>query len=128
MKILTKLIPWFVGLLAFILLVGHTLKWKEIHVDTVTILLLAIVALAPLIELIRKIKIGEFEAEIESREITEVGNKIQKQLVEKEHDPHTQEAYSDILDIVRNDAPLGDRKSTRLNSSHTDISRMPSSA
>ena len=24
--------------------------------------------------------------------------------------------------------PLGDRKSTRLNSSHTDISRMPSSA
>ena len=25
-------------------------------------------------------------------------------------------------------APFGDRKSTRLNSSHTDISRMPSSA
>ena len=106
-KILLNLIPGFVGLFAFILLVGHTFKWKEIHVDGVTILLLAVVALAPLIELIRKIKIGEFEAEIESREITEVGDKVQKQSVEKEHEPHTQEEYLNILDVVRNDAPLG---------------------
>ena len=37
-----------------------------------------------------------------------------------------------ILDIIEKDSGsisvLGDRKSTRLNSSHTDISRMPSSA
>ena len=40
---------------------------------------------------------------------------------------------SDRLQSFENDAPpknriAGDRKSTRLNSSHTDISRMPSSA
>ena len=37
----------------------------------------------------------------------------------------------DILSLVDDDDPIlrrVDRKSTRLNSSHTDISRMPSSA
>ena len=33
-----------------------------------------------------------------------------------------------LANIVRKVAELEDRKSTRLNSSHTDISRMPSSA
>ena len=41
-------------------------------------------------------------------------------------------ATSSILDpsmlIVKDGDIFGDRKSTRLNSSHTDISRMPSSA
>ena len=37
----------------------------------------------------------------------------------RELDPAQEEAIAD---------DLGDRKSTRLNSSHTDISRMPSSA
>ena len=32
------------------------------------------------------------------------------------------------ISFVWENSPLGDRKSTRLNSSHTDISRMPSSA
>ena len=31
-------------------------------------------------------------------------------------------------ELIRGDTTLKDRKSTRLNSSHTDISRMPSSA
>ena len=33
-----------------------------------------------------------------------------------------------ILVVSATDGPMPDRKSTRLNSSHTDISRMPSSA
>ena len=33
-----------------------------------------------------------------------------------------------IADAIRTYGPQIDRKSTRLNSSHTDISRMPSSA
>ena len=38
--------------------------------------------------------------------------------------------YFDVCEFVKNNIPknLVDRKSTRLNSSHTDISRMPSSA
>ena len=32
------------------------------------------------------------------------------------------------IEGVRDNQLIGDRKSTRLNSSHTDISRMPSSA
>ena len=33
-----------------------------------------------------------------------------------------------IVDCVLTDPPYGDRKSTRLNSSHIPLSRMPSSA
>ena len=41
----------------------------------------------------------------------------------------TQESYSIVVDNATLDgSQLSDRKSTRLNSSHTDISRMPSSA
>ena len=36
--------------------------------------------------------------------------------------------YKDKIDPVKNKKRILDRKSTRLNSSHTDISRMPSSA
>ena len=36
--------------------------------------------------------------------------------------------YHDASEILTGDLPTPDRKSTRLNSSHTDISRMPSSA
>ena len=35
--------------------------------------------------------------------------------------------FADLVGVVKQD-PRSDRKSTRLNSSHTDISRMPSSA
>ena len=34
----------------------------------------------------------------------------------------------ELADYIEKVFPIGDRKSTRLNSSHTDISRMPSSA
>ena len=38
------------------------------------------------------------------------------------------EGYGLTVDAIERIAAQGDRKSTRLNSSHTDISRMPSSA
>ena len=37
-------------------------------------------------------------------------------------------AMAEVLGHASGDEPVEDRKSTRLNSSHTDISRMPSSA
>ena len=40
----------------------------------------------------------------------------------------TEEAFAKDLSCNPHSFLIGDRKSTRLNSSHTDISRMPSSA
>ena len=42
--------------------------------------------------------------------------------------PMTLEHAAGDIDFELDDQSFGDRKSTRLNSSHTDISRMPSSA
>jgi len=105
---IAKRIPWLVGLLAFGLLVAHTFNWKQIHVDAVTIFLLAVIGLAPLIEFVRKIKIGESEAEIASREVADASAKVQKVSPEKNKEQSAkEEEYPEILDIVRNDPPLG---------------------
>ena len=40
----------------------------------------------------------------------------------------TFDSASEVLDADRKSGSAGDRKSTRLNSSHSDTSRMPSSA
>ena len=47
-----------------------------------------------------------------------------KELLEKGKDSNGEEVFGEMLD----DLLYLDRKSTRLNSSHTDSSRMPSSA
>ena len=41
---------------------------------------------------------------------------------------HRVQHYPDLQRLLDQDPPDGDRKSTRLNSSHTEQSRMPSSA
>lgn len=104
----TKLIQWTVGLFALALLIAHTFQWSRIQVDAVTILLLAVIALIPIIELIRKIKIGEFEAEIASREVAEASAKIQKEAPTKStKEQRSIQEYPEVLDIVKDDPQLG---------------------
>ena len=54
-------------------------------------------------------------------------NVLKYQLI-KLPDLPTQKAIAKVLSDLDAKIELKDRKSTRLNSSHTDISRMPSSA
>lgn len=51
---------------------AHVVKWDAIQVDAVTLALLGFLIVIPLAELIRKIKLGEFEAEIGREEIAKV--------------------------------------------------------
>jgi len=65
----SKIFPFLVSALALLLLVINTFGWGELRVDTTSIFLLALIILAPVTDLIKKVKFGEFEAEIGSREI-----------------------------------------------------------
>ena len=65
-------IPWIVFAIAFILLVSHLLSWDRITIDITTLILLAILLICPFVEQIRKIRVGEFEAEIEPSEVKKV--------------------------------------------------------
>ena len=46
------------------LLVSHILKWDVVQVDSITLGVIGLLLLIPFADLIRKIKLGEFEAEI----------------------------------------------------------------
>lgn len=108
MKILAKLVSWSVGLVAFLLLIAHTFEWRQINVDVVTILLLTVIALFPLIELIRKVKIGEFEAEIAPREVAAAGAKLSREAISGVAPTSPETAFvPELVELVQVDAQLG---------------------
>lgn len=108
MKILAKIIPWGVGLITLFLLIAHTFAWSQIKVDIVTIFLLTIISLVPLFELVRKVKFGEFEAEIAPREVAEASTKLEKLTpVNFKAEKIPEGGYSEILDLVKIDLQLG---------------------
>ena len=49
-------------------------------------------------------------------------------IINSAFDIENEEIQKSIADFMKENFVMTDRKSTRLNSSHTDISRMPSSA
>jgi hypothetical protein len=53
-----------VTIVAFALLVSHVFKCGAVRVDGVTLALLGILLITPLVDLIRRVKWGDFEAEI----------------------------------------------------------------
>lgn len=59
-------------LVTLFLFIAHIIKWEAIRVDAVTLALLGFLIIIPLAELIRKIKLGEFEAEIGREDIAKV--------------------------------------------------------
>jgi len=62
------------------LLGAHITKWEAVRVDSISLGLLGLLLLIPFAELIRKIKIGEFEAEIGRDEIAKVQAKASVEL------------------------------------------------
>jgi len=62
------------------LLVSHILKWSAIQVDSITLGLVGLVLVIPLVDLIRKIKLGEFEAEIGRAEVAKAQAKAAVEL------------------------------------------------
>ena len=94
--------------LTLVLLVAHTLQWKRLSVDNVTLALLGILFVLPFVESIKKIRFGEFEAEIAAKEVAAVVAKASSDL------PVSQAAgeletpkSSSVLELVRQDPQLG---------------------
>lgn len=63
-------------IITLFLLVAHLFSWENIVVDNTTIFLLIVIFLSPLATEIRKIKFGDFEAEIDSKEIKQIQENI----------------------------------------------------
>jgi hypothetical protein len=87
------------------LLIGHVLKWSSIQVDSITLTLVALLLVIPLIDLIRKIKVGDFEAEIGKSEVSKVQARAGIELP-----PPTEEekdiSEKQVKDLLRSDPRL----------------------
>ena len=73
---------WLVLIVAAAMLVAHSFGMQEIVVDNTSLVLLVLVLLSPFVAAIKKIKIGEFEAEIEPEEVKRVAEQAEKSLPE----------------------------------------------
>lgn len=73
---------WIAFGVAFILLIDHSLKIVNLTVDTTSILLLIVMLLSPFVAAVKKIKFGEFEAEIDIDEIRKIKSETEKTLYE----------------------------------------------
>lgn len=98
-------ISWIVFLVALVLLISHTVGWEQITVDNTTLLLLALLLVSPFIEQLRKIKVGEIEAEIAPIEVEKVKSEVDESLgPEKVPEPimlerrSTEDSLLDLLD------------------------------
>jgi hypothetical protein len=90
------------------LLLAHILQWTRLKVDNVTLVLLGILLVLPFFESIKKIRLGEFEAEIAPREVTAIVAKASSDLPSASAAGETRtEKSSPLLELVRQDPQLG---------------------
>jgi hypothetical protein len=92
-------------LITAFLLLSHILKWNAIQVDSVTLALVGFLLVIPLVDLIRKIKLGDFEAEIGKAEVSKAQAKVAV-----EFPPPTKEELDiterQVRELLRNDPRL----------------------
>jgi hypothetical protein len=109
-QFLLRNISWIVFLIALSLLISHVVGWEQVTVDTTTLLLLSLLLVSPFIEQLRKIKVGEFEAEIAPSEVKKVKLEVDKSIGTGEvREPTTPEIRSvgdDLLDLLDRDPVL----------------------
>lgn len=87
-RLLLKNQWWIVCAVALVLLVAHTLDWKPVKVDSTSLILLGIVLLSPLMAGVRRIRFGDFEAEIDPQEVSRVRDEVKAHLGEADTEEH----------------------------------------
>ncbi|HKO95409.1 MAG TPA: hypothetical protein VJU86_00345 [Pyrinomonadaceae bacterium] len=69
---------WITLVVALVMLIAHTQPYKPVKVDHISVILLLVVFLSPFISAIKKIKIGDFEAEIDPTEVQRIRDDVSK--------------------------------------------------
>jgi len=109
-KFLINNLWWVTFLLALAFLVSHSLSLDKIKVDNTTIILLLVILVSPFISAIKKIKFGDFEAEIDPKEVRRVKEDIEAKMAEHDEDsvPSSPAILSTIEAIasLSNDDPV----------------------
>ena len=106
-KLILQNLWWITFILALILLGVHSFKVTKLSVDSTSILLLGIMLISPLISAVKKIKYGDFEAEIDPKEIQKIKSDLEKNIdskrVENESRPEIYKATDAIRELAESD-------------------------
>lgn len=98
---------WVTLLLALGMLLAHSFSLDTVRIDNTSVVLLLVIFLSPFISAIKKIKVGEFEAEIDSKEVQKIKEDVETQLPEPESGdepvPEIQNTISNIIQLVETD-------------------------
>ena len=102
---------WIIAIAGCALLFCHSLQITTITVDTTSLALLALILLSPFVAAIKRIKIGEFEAEIDPEEVKRVTEEVASKIPEREapdtlttDDEHS--AISAIRELAKTDSVI----------------------
>jgi hypothetical protein len=79
-KFLANHIWWITMLLALAMLIAHTASFDLVRIDNISIILLLVMLLSPFVTAITKIKIVEFEAEVNPEEVRRIKEEVSTQL------------------------------------------------
>ena len=110
MRFLIKLIPWVIVVLAIFFLGAHTFGWSLVTVDTTTITLLALLLVIPVSQYIKRIRFGDFEAEIDPQEVASIKAKTEAAIDTSPDEETIRKVTSvadEIFDLVEQDPQLG---------------------
>src|SRR5437762_10796566 len=72
---------WITLLLGLGMLAAHTFSFDRVKVDNTSIILLVVILLSPFISAITRIKYGDFEAEIDPKEVQKIKNEVSAQAI-----------------------------------------------
>ena len=99
---------WIIAISGAGLLVCHSFQIAIITVDTTTLVLLALILLSPFVAAIKRIKFGEFEAEIDPEEVKRVTAEVARQVPELATPDTIEEhpAIAAIRELARTDVVI----------------------
>jgi hypothetical protein len=100
---------WITLVLGLGMLLAHTFSFSVVKVDNTSIILLLVIFLSPFISAITKIKYGEFEAEIDPKEVQKIKHEVSAQAVnanEPAQNPEIEETINGISTLVESDPIL----------------------
>jgi hypothetical protein len=107
-KFLVTNLWWITLAVALILLIAHTISYTPVKVDHISVILLLVIFLSPFISAIKKIKIGDFEAEIDPTEVQKIRDEVSKVVDtdKAEQLPEIENTIKNIKALVESDPVL----------------------
>src|SRR5438552_11689266 len=90
---------WITLVLGVAMLLAHSFSFSRIKVDNTSIILLVVILLSPFISAITKIKFGEFEAEIDPKEVQKIKDQVTAQVSDTTEPAQKSEAERTVNSI-----------------------------